>query len=171
MGIASWCGEPSGSIIKLDLLSLKILAQVEIMASRLCGISSSPTISHCALLWPSPASHVPAGQCPRPHSQSHQGVSAAAQHQNRAMTCPRPDLWDEIQRKLNEVRPKPITAADLSVAFLRIWTAIPMAFINRLIHSMYRRCLSVVNAHGGHEVLTRNVPTDVCDAVMYFWAL
>ena len=45
-------------------------------------------------------------------------------------------LWDEIQRKLNEVRPRPITAADLSVAFLRIWAAIPMAFIKHLIHSM-----------------------------------
>ena len=29
-------------------------------------------------------------------------------------------LWDEIHRKLKEVRPRPITAADLSVAFLRI---------------------------------------------------
>ena len=57
-------------------------------------------------------------------------------------------LWDAILRKLNEVRPRPITAADLGVAFLRIWAAIPMAFINRLIRSMYRRCVSVVNAHG-----------------------
>ena len=60
------------------------------------------------------------------------------------------NIWDGIQRKLNEVRPRPITAADLSVAFLRIWAAIPMAFNNRLIHSMYRRYVSVVNAHWGH---------------------
>jgi transposase len=80
------------------------------------------------------------------------------QHNIRTMPWPAlsPDLnpiehlWDEVQRKLNEVRPTPMTAADLSVAFLRIWAAIPMAFINRLIHSMYRRCVSVVNAHGGH---------------------
>ena len=36
---ASWFGEPSGWIIKLDLLSFRILAQVEAMASWLCGIS------------------------------------------------------------------------------------------------------------------------------------
>ena len=29
----------SGSIVKLDLLSFRILAQVEVMASRLCGVS------------------------------------------------------------------------------------------------------------------------------------
>ena len=39
MGKASWFGEPSGSIIKVDLLSFRILTQVEVMASRLCGIS------------------------------------------------------------------------------------------------------------------------------------
>ena len=32
-------GEPSGSVIKLDLLSFRILTQVEVMASRLCSIS------------------------------------------------------------------------------------------------------------------------------------
>ena len=39
---------------------------------------------------------------------------------------------------------------DLSVAFLRLWAAIPMVFIKRLIHPMYRRCVSVVNAEGIH---------------------
>ena len=57
-------------------------------------------------------------------------------------------LWDEIQRKLNEVLPRSITAADLSVAFLRIWAAIPMTFSNRLIHSMYRRCVSLGDTRG-----------------------
>ena len=32
-----------------------------------------------------------------------------------------------------------------------------MAFINRIIHSMYRICVSGVNAPGGH--------TDACDAI------
>ena len=59
-------------------------------------------------------------------------------------------LWDEIQTKPNAVRPRPITAADQSVAVFRIWAAIPMAYMNLLIHSTYRRCVSVVNAHGGH---------------------
>ena len=57
-------------------------------------------------------------------------------------------LCDEIHGKLNEVR---LTAADLSEAFLRIWAAIPITFINRLIHPMYRRCVLVVNAHGRHS--------------------
>ena len=59
-------------------------------------------------------------------------------------------LWDEIQRRLNEVRPRPTTVAELSADFLRVWAQIPMAFINRLVHSMYRRCVAVVISHGGH---------------------
>ena len=39
VGKSSWFGEPSGSVIKLDLLSFRILAQVEVMVSQLCGIS------------------------------------------------------------------------------------------------------------------------------------
>ena len=59
-------------------------------------------------------------------------------------------LWDEIQRRLNEELPGPTTAAELSVAFQRVWPLIPMAFINRLVNSMYRRCAAVINAGGGH---------------------
>jgi hypothetical protein len=59
-------------------------------------------------------------------------------------------LWDEIQRRLNEEQPSPTTAAELSVAFQRVWTIIPMAFINRLVNSMYRRCAAVIYAGGGH---------------------
>lgn len=59
-------------------------------------------------------------------------------------------LWDEIQRRLNDVQPRPTTAAELTQAYHRVWAQVPMAFINRLVHSMYRRCNAVVNAHGGH---------------------
>jgi transposase len=58
-------------------------------------------------------------------------------------------LWDEIQNRLNEETPSPTTAAELSVAFQRVWALIPMAFINRLVNSMYRRCAAVINAGGG----------------------
>ena len=51
-------------------------------------------------------------------------------------------------RKLNEVRPRPITVADLNVDFL-IWTAIPMAFINRLINSVYSSCIRGQRSWGG----------------------
>ena len=47
-------------------------------------------------------------------------------------------LWDEIQRKLNEMRSRPITATNLNVGYG------PRSFT-----SMYRRCVSVVIAHGG----------------------
>jgi transposase len=59
-------------------------------------------------------------------------------------------LWDEIQRRLNEEQPSPTTAAELSVAFQRVWALIPMTFINRLVNSMHRRCAAVINAGGGH---------------------
>jgi transposase len=59
-------------------------------------------------------------------------------------------LWDEIQRWLNEEQPSQTTAAELSVAFQRVWARIPIAFINRLVNSMYRRCAAVINAGGGH---------------------
>jgi transposase len=54
-------------------------------------------------------------------------------------------LWDKIQRRLNEEQPSPTTAAELSVAFQRVWALIPIAFINRLVNSMYRRCAAVIN--------------------------
>lgn len=59
-------------------------------------------------------------------------------------------LWDEIQRRLNQVRPRPATAAQLGQAIVQVWTNIPAARINRLVLSMYRRCRAVVNANGGH---------------------
>ena len=59
-------------------------------------------------------------------------------------------LWDEIQRRLNEEQPSPTTAAERSVVFQKVWSLIPMAFINRLVNSMYRRCAAVINASGGH---------------------
>jgi hypothetical protein len=59
-------------------------------------------------------------------------------------------LWDYVQRRLNEEQRSPTTAAELSVAFQRVWARIPIAFINRLVNSMYRRCAAVINAGGGH---------------------
>ncbi|XP_067670865.1 uncharacterized protein [Haliotis asinina] len=59
-------------------------------------------------------------------------------------------LWDEIQRRLNDVIPRPNTADLLRQAFLRVWNQVPMAFINRLVHSMPRRCAAVIASHGGH---------------------
>lgn len=59
-------------------------------------------------------------------------------------------LWDEVQRRLHNVRPVPTTADELRTAALDVCRRIPRAFTNRLIHSMYRRCVAVINANGGH---------------------
>jgi hypothetical protein len=42
-------------------------------------------------------------------------------------------LWDELQRALTDE-----------------WNIIPQAYFMRLIGSMRRRCLAVINARGGH---------------------
>ena len=47
-------------------------------------------------------------------------------------------LWDEVQRRLHNVRPVPTTADELPSAALDVCRRIPSAFTNRLIHSMYR---------------------------------
>jgi transposase len=49
-------------------------------------------------------------------------------------------LWDEIQRRLNEEQPSPTTAAELSVSFQRVWAGIPIAFLNRLVNYVSKRC-------------------------------
>ena len=129
MGKASWFGEPSGSVIKLRYVN-------QVLRLHNCPIHMFQ----------------------QNNARAHTARDFLQQHSIRMMPWPAlsPDVnpiehtWDEIQRQLNEVRPRPITAADLNVVLLKIWAAIPMAFINRLIHSMYRRCVSVVNAHGGH---------------------
>ena len=59
-------------------------------------------------------------------------------------------LWDDIQRRLNEEQLNTTTASELSVAFQRVWTRIPIAFTNRLVNSMYQRCAAVINAGNGH---------------------
>ena len=109
--------------------------------------------------WPSPESHVPQDNALAHTARANRDFLQQYNTRIRPWPALSPDLtqiehsWDEIQRKLIEVRPCPITAADLSVAFLRIWAAIQMAFFNRLIYYMCRRWVSVVNA-----------PTDACDA-------
>ncbi len=93
----------------------------------------------------------------RPHT-ARVTMDFLRQHNIRTMPWPAlsPDLnpiehlWDEIQRRLNQVVPRPTTRVELEAAFLRVWAQVPMAFVNRLVHSMYRRCMAVLNTQGGH---------------------
>ncbi|KAK7101720.1 hypothetical protein V1264_020057 [Littorina saxatilis] len=59
-------------------------------------------------------------------------------------------FWDQLQRKANQLCPGPRTAAELRQALINAWCNIPRDAINRLIHSMRRRCQAVINVHGGH---------------------
>lgn len=81
------------------------------------------------------------------------------QHSHTATVClsinlnPRAHLWDEIQRGLNAIHPRPTTVTQLMSSFNRMWAVIPMAFINWLIHSVYRRrCLVGINGNNGDHM-------------------
>lgn len=49
-------------------------------------------------------------------------------------------LLDEVQRCLNNFQPRPTTADELAVSFLRVWYDIPITFINRPIHEQMCCC-------------------------------
>lgn len=59
-------------------------------------------------------------------------------------------FWDQLQREVNQVRPRPANAQDLQQAIVRAWGNIRPAAVNRLVHSMRRRCQAVIAATGGH---------------------
>lgn len=59
-------------------------------------------------------------------------------------------FWDQLQRDINRLRPRPATAAELQQAIVQAWRNIPQAAVNRLIHSMHRRCTAVIDAKGAH---------------------
>ena len=61
-------------------------------------------------------------------------------------------LWDEIQRQLNQMQPRPRTAVQLGAAITRVFAGIGNVQINRLVNSMHRRCTAVIAARGGHTV-------------------
>lgn len=58
--------------------------------------------------------------------------------------------WDALQVQLNRVQPRPVTRAELQQAVRQAWNNIPRLVVNRLIHSMRRRCRAVIAANGGH---------------------
>jgi len=74
-------------------------------------------------------------------------LSSAKQHRYKPwpslspVLIPIKHLWDQ---------PRPTSAVDLGAFILRVWDRIPMAFINHLILSMYRRDVAVINNNGCH---------------------
>lgn len=59
-------------------------------------------------------------------------------------------VWDMLQRAISCRPVQPVTIADLRTALIEEWNRIPQLRINRLIHSMPRRCQAVINANGRH---------------------
>ena len=53
-------------------------------------------------------------------------------------------LWVESKRGLNQLQPRPATAAPLCQAIAQVWANIPAARIDRLVLSTYRRCRAVI---------------------------
>lgn len=59
-------------------------------------------------------------------------------------------LWDELGRRVHR-RVNPLESIDqLQRALTDEWNNIPRAFVMRLIGSMRRMCLAVINSRGGH---------------------
>ena len=59
-------------------------------------------------------------------------------------------LWDELGRRVRRRVNPPESIDQLQRALTDEWNNIPQAFVMRLIGSMRRRCLAVINARGGH---------------------
>ena len=59
-------------------------------------------------------------------------------------------LWDELDRRVRNRPHQPTTLQQLQRALVEEWDAIPREVWRRLISSMRRRCLAVVDAEGGH---------------------
>ena len=47
---------------------------------------------------------------------------------------------------------RPTTTTELGLSFVQLWAHIPMADINRSVHSMYMICVAVLNTNRGHTL-------------------
>ena len=63
---------------------------------------------------------------------------------------PSEHLWDEHGRRVRRRVNPPESIVQLQRALTDEWNNIPQAFFMRLIGSMRRRCLAVINARRGH---------------------
>ena len=60
------------------------------------------------------------------------------------------NIWSMMSRKINIVNPMPRNAQELRIAIHNAWQSITQATIRRLVVSVPRRLLAVVEANGGH---------------------
>ncbi len=59
-------------------------------------------------------------------------------------------VWDALDRRIRQRGPVPANIQQLRTAIEEEWTNIPQATINNLINSMWRRCVALREANGGH---------------------
>ncbi len=59
-------------------------------------------------------------------------------------------VWDALDRRIRQRVPVPANIQQLRTAIEEDWTNIPQATINNLINSIWRRCVALHEANGGH---------------------
>uniref|UniRef100_A0A3P8U4P3 Tc1-like transposase DDE domain-containing protein n=1 Tax=Amphiprion percula TaxID=161767 RepID=A0A3P8U4P3_AMPPE len=59
-------------------------------------------------------------------------------------------VWDQLKQRLDARTPPPRDLAELRVALVEEWNALPQNNIMRLVRSMRRRCQAVIAANGGN---------------------
>ncbi len=59
-------------------------------------------------------------------------------------------VWDALDRRIRQRVPVPANIQQLHTAIEEEWTNSPQATINNLINSMWRRCVALREANGGH---------------------
>ncbi len=59
-------------------------------------------------------------------------------------------IWDALDRRIWQRVPVPANIQQLHTAIEEEWTNIPQATISNLINSMWRRCVALRVANGGH---------------------
>ena len=60
-------------------------------------------------------------------------------------------LWAELGRRVRSRAVQPATLAQLEVAMVQEWQAIPQYIVRRYVYSMGRLCRAVIRAQGGHN--------------------
>uniref|UniRef100_A0A671UTD5 Tc1-like transposase DDE domain-containing protein n=1 Tax=Sparus aurata TaxID=8175 RepID=A0A671UTD5_SPAAU len=67
-------------------------------------------------------------------------------------------VWDQLKQRLDDRTPPPRDLAELRVALVEEWNALPQNNIMRLVRSMRRRCQAVIAANGlKHPLLTLSI--------------
>ena len=61
-------------------------------------------------------------------------------------------LWDELERRLRDRPNPPQNLPELRVALTEEWRALTRERVRRLILSMRRRCMALINSRCGHTI-------------------